>query len=163
VHSLDAPRPAVARERMPSRAPMAVVGATALAPARAPNPVPAVRPALRLVAAAPPEPEPLPEPAFEPERLPDFARARWETCRIRIWRGYVTWQLVAESSSTGSAIALSPTFRARRAKGEPTRAPTLNAAARSAFQRLQELLESDGWERVDDGAAWYEGRFRRRA
>ena len=137
-------------------------GATALAPEPLVRPAPAERPTLHLVAAAPPEPEPLPEPLFEPERVPELARAQWETCRLRPWRGYVSWQLVAESGTTARAIALSPMFRARRAKNVLSPAPGENEAARRAVESLQAMLESHGWERVGDGDAWYEGRFRRR-
>ena len=162
VHPLPVPRPPPEPDRAPALAPVAVFdGATALAPAPLVTPAPAERPALHLVAAAPPEPE-LPEPLFEPERVPEFAPTRWESCRVRLWRGYVSWQLVAENSTTASPIALSPTFRARRANDVPDPAPTENAAARRAVEALQAMLESHGWERVGDGDAWYEGRFRRR-
>jgi hypothetical protein len=163
VHPLPAPRPPPEPDQTPALTPVAVVdGATALAPAPLQRPAPARRPALHLVAAAPPEPEPLPEPLFEPERVPDLAPQRWETCQVRLWRGYVSWQLVAESSTTAGTIALSPAFRARRAKDAPSPAPAENAAARQAVEELQAMLEAHGWERVGEGAAWYEGRFRRR-
>ena len=161
VHPLPVPRPAITAERMPSLAPVAAFdGATALAPAPLQFPAPAERPALHLVAAAPPEPEPLPEPLFEPERMPAVAPVRWETCRMRLWRGYVSWQLVAEGTTAGT-VALSPTFRARRARDAASRVPAENEAARRAVEALQTMLESHGWERVGDGDAWYEGRFRR--
>ena len=160
VHPLPVPRQPTEPE--PAIAPVAVIdGATALAPAPLVHPTPAARPALRLVAAAPPELE-LPEPLFEPERAPELAPQRWETCRVRLWRGYVSWQLVAESSTTASTIALSPTFRAPRAKNAPSPAPAENDAARQAVERLQAMLQLHGWERVGSGDAWYEARFHRR-
>jgi hypothetical protein len=119
-------------------------GATALSPAPLAYPAPGARPALHLVAAAPPELE-LPEPLFEPERAPHLAPERWETCRVRLWRGYVSWQLVAESNTTASTVALSPTFRARRAKDAASPAPAENEAARRAVEALQAMLESHGW------------------
>jgi hypothetical protein len=132
-------------EPEPALAPVAVIhGATALSPAPFAYPAPAARPALYLVAAAPPELE-LPEPLFEPERAPRLAPERWETCRVRLWRGYVSWQLVAESSTTASTFALSPTFRARRAKDAASPAPAENEAARRAVEALQAMLESHGW------------------
>jgi hypothetical protein len=162
VHPLPVRRPPPEPDRTPVSAPVAVIdGATALAPAPLQRPAPAARPALHLVAAALPEPEPLPEPLFEPERAPELAPARWETCRVRLWRGYLSWQLVAESSKTASTVALSPMFRARRAKDVPSPAPAENEAARRAVEALQAMLESHGWHRVGDGDAWYEGRFRR--
>lgn len=161
VHPLPVPQPPP--EPASGLAPVAVIdGATALAPAPLMHPAPAARPALHLVAAAPAELE-LPEPLFEPERAPQLAPERWETCRVRLWRGYVSWQLVAESSTTASTVALSPTFRARRAKDAPFPAPAETEAARRAVEELQAMLASHGWERVGDGDAWYEGRFRRRS
>ena len=73
----------------------------------------------------------------------------------------MSWQLVAESSTTGGTVALSPAFRARRAKDVPAPVPTQNEAARQAAEALKAMLEAYGWERVG-GSAWYEGRFRRR-
>jgi len=163
VHPLPLPVPRPPSGPEPALASVAVFdGATALAPAPLMQPAPAARPALHLVAAAPAELE-LPEPLFEPERAPQLAPQRWETCRVGLWRGYVSWQLVAESTTTASTVALSPTFRARRAKDTSSPAPAENEAARRAVEALHAMLESHGWERVGDGDAWYEGRFRRRS
>ncbi len=87
---------------------------------------------------------------------------RWETCRVRLWRGYVSWQLVAENSATASRRRALPHVPGAPREG-PRRplAPTENDAARRAVEALQAMLESHGWERVGDGDAWYEGRFRR--
>jgi hypothetical protein len=163
VHPLPTHPPQAVPQQAPAPVAVAVThGATALAPAPEVRPAPEQRPALHLVAAAPPEPEPLPEPLFEPERAPALEPVRWETCGVKLWRGYVSWQLVAESSTTPSTVALSPAFRARRAKEVVPPVPTQNEAARKAVEALQAMLEAHGWERVGDRDAWYEGRFRRR-
>jgi hypothetical protein len=93
-----------------------------------------------------------PEPASNP--LPAQPEGRTvESCRIKLWRGYVKSQLYAAPLDRGGTppvgLFFSPFFRLR---DEET--PTKKADA--ALRTLIERLERDGWEVVSGGPRWYQ-------
>jgi hypothetical protein len=78
---------------------------------------------------------------------------RVETCRIELWRGYVTSSFVARSAEgDGAAVAeASPAFRWRG-----KRAPD-SEEAKLAHYELLKRLKDDGWSETDGrGEEWYE-------
>jgi hypothetical protein len=76
-----------------------------------------------------------------------------ETCRIALWRGYVTSSFVArvtEGPETGAVIETSSSFRWRGSK------PRDMEEARLAHYELVSLLKNEGWSPSGEGAEWYE-------
>jgi hypothetical protein len=73
-----------------------------------------------------------------------------ESCQIRLWRGYFSYQLYAASGSgdVDRALALSPYFRVK----DP-QAP--GAAATAALREVLDQLEAEGWTVASEGQRWY--------
>jgi hypothetical protein len=78
---------------------------------------------------------------------------RLETCRIELWRGYVSAGFVAKNAD--GVVAESSTFKWRTAR------PPDSEEARLAFYELVGLLKSAGWTASGDGAEWYDATFAR--
>jgi hypothetical protein len=75
-----------------------------------------------------------------------------ETCRIDLWRGYVTSSFVArvtDGPEAGAVIETSSSFRWRGSK------PRDMEEARLAHYELVSLLKNEGWSPSGDGAEWY--------
>jgi hypothetical protein len=72
--------------------------------------------------------------------VPDSEPRGWQSCRVRLWKGYVKKQFYAETAS-GEWVGKSPYFRLEQ--GEEIE-DSHNAAA--AFDALVERLLEDGWE-----------------
>lgn len=70
-------------------------------------------------------------------------------CEIRLWHGYVKYQLYASSEGATASVALSGLFRLRDED-----APTEKALAE--LEDLIARLEAEGWAVVDDGPRWYD-------
>lgn len=76
-----------------------------------------------------------------------------ESCRIALWRGYVTSRFVArvaEGQESGAVIETSSSFRWRGSK------PRDMEEARLAHYELVSLLKNGGWSPTGEGAEWYE-------
>jgi hypothetical protein len=76
-----------------------------------------------------------------------------ETCRIALWRGYLTSSFVArvtEGPERGAVIETSSSFRWRGSK------PRDLEEARLAHHELVSLLKNAGWSPNGEGAEWYE-------
>ena len=76
-----------------------------------------------------------------------------ETCRIALWRGYVTSSFVARVTGgpeSGAVIETSSSFRWRGSK------PRDMEEARLAHYELVSLLKNEGWSPSSEGAEWYE-------
>jgi hypothetical protein len=73
-----------------------------------------------------------------------------ESCQIRLWRGYLRYQLYAASGrdGVGRALALSPYFRLKDSE-------TPGAAAKAALGELLDQLEAEGWTVVQERWSWY--------
>jgi hypothetical protein len=103
-----------------------------------------------------PFPRPLDEPVGRPgtghRRSKEAAARRVQRCGIRLWHGYVKYQLYA--SSEGSAFGLSEFFRLRD-KDVPTE------EALAELENLITRLEAKGWAVVDEGPRWYDVQFER--
>jgi hypothetical protein len=82
---------------------------------------------------------------------------RVETCRVALWRGYMTASFYARSSDdTDGAIGEpSRSFRSRRGAVPDTE------ETRRAHRELVSRLEADGWLRTGGEGAWYETEFAR--
>jgi hypothetical protein len=78
---------------------------------------------------------------------------RVETCRIALWRGYLTSSFVArvtEGPERGAVIETSSSFRWRGSKARDLE------EARLAHHELVSLLKNAGWSPNGEGAEWYE-------
>jgi hypothetical protein len=73
-----------------------------------------------------------------------------EICQIRLWRGYVRYQLYAAlgRDGVGRTLAHSPYFRLK----DPE-AP--GAEAKAALRDLLDRLEAGGWTVAQEGRRWY--------
>lgn len=81
----------------------------------------------------------------------------WQRCRIRPWRGYVSWRFYAEWTEDGEvAVVESPPFRAKGAEG-----PDETEQAAAAHGKLLERLRDQGWMVVSLGTHWYDIGLRR--
>jgi len=128
-----------------------------VAPAGALDPsegAPGSRPAERRMPL--PFPRPLDQPVGRPgaghHRSKEAAEKGVQRCGIRLWHGYVKYQLYA--SSEGASVALSDSFRLRDED-----APTEEALAE--LENLITRLEAKGWAVVDEGPRWYDVQFER--
>lgn len=77
---------------------------------------------------------------------------RVETCRISLWRGYVTSSFAArlvDGADGGALVDASSSFRWRRT------GPPDTEEARLAHHELLSRLGSDGWAPSGEGAEWY--------
>lgn len=76
-----------------------------------------------------------------------------ETCRIALWRGYMTSSFVARVTGgpeSGAVIETSSSFRWRGSK------PRDMEEARLAHYELVSILKNEGWSPSGEGAEWYE-------
>ena len=173
VVQMAAPAPAESRPRKPAKAakaakavadPSAAKTAKTAKPPKPPKPpkpaaAPSARAAPKPARARRPAPQPppsrrRPEPEPEPEPVPPpppptrrFAPSgeQWETCRIRLWRGYVSRCYVAQVDGAETPIARSSSFRA-----------VATPEATEALQDMVAELTGKGWEQVhDDDGAWH--------
>lgn len=83
---------------------------------------------------------------------------RLETCRIVLWRGYVTSAFTARTTHDHRGVVVaqpSASFRSRSATAPDT------PETRSAHADVVSRLEADGWVQAGQGAAWYETEFAR--
>jgi hypothetical protein len=80
------------------------------------------------------------------------AAGRVQSCEIRLWHGYVKYQLYA--SSEGPSFALSDFFRLRD-EDRPTK------KALAELENLITRLEAKGWAVVDEGPRWSDVKFER--
>jgi hypothetical protein len=119
---------------------------------------------------SPPKAEPRPEPLSEPvveqkepspqsrERAPARRRAPAKAnvvrCEIRLWRGFVKFQLFAVMAGSEGAFAVSPYFRLRE---DDTPTPQ----AEHALAALLANLERAGWTVASSGPTWYRHRLER--
>jgi hypothetical protein len=102
------------------------------------------------------------EPAPESDRLWREGVPRQDTelvveiCQIRLWRGYVRYQLYAAlgGDEDGRALAHSPYFRLK----DPERP---SAQAKAALRNLLEQLEASDWTVTHEGSHWYSFRLER--
>ena len=142
-----------------------------------PPPLPPLEDQLPEIPALHEEVQPLPleltqereqEPDQELEPAPESARF-WreaapkkqtelgvEICQIRLWRGYVRYQLYAASGGDedGRVLAHSPYFRVK----DPERP---SAQARAALRNLLDQLEARDWAVTHEGSHWYSFRLER--
>jgi hypothetical protein len=106
-------------------------------------------------------PKAAPAPASRARAAPPAAKRPaspdWQTCRVRLWHGYIKKQFYAEAPGTGAWVAQSPFFRIE--KGQ-----TLDGSqqAADAFDALLDELISDGWEIVDRRPDSWQTSLRRR-
>jgi hypothetical protein len=120
---------------------------------RRPAPPPrAMPPPVRQRPPAPRPPEPEPAPAPEPTRRFAPTGERWELCRIRLWRGYVSRCYVAEVEGAEAPIARSPSFKA-----------VSTPEATAALQAMVGELRDKGWEQIQDADGAWHGWMRRPA
>ena len=96
-----------------------------------------------------------PDDQVPPER-PGEPRQDWalriETCRIGLWRGYVTASFCARSLDRAPGLAVaepSSAFRWRKGSGTETE------EARLAHYELLARLKSEGWTPTGQGDTWY--------
>jgi hypothetical protein len=87
-------------------------------------------------------------------RVKESAERRVQRCEIRLWQGYVKYQLHA--SREGASFALSDFFRLRDAD-VPTK------AALAELEDLITRLEVMGWAVVGEGPRWYDVELERAA
>ena len=83
---------------------------------------------------------------------------RVQTCRIVLWRGYVTSAFYARATDGSSGkpiVEPSASFRSRRAAAPGAQ------EARSAHADVVSRLESEGWIQTGRGAEWYATEFAR--
>lgn len=82
---------------------------------------------------------------------PDGWVARVETCRIVLWRGYLTsafYASVGGDSPGASVVEPSPAFRLRRSAIE-------SDEARRAYRQVLSRLTAEGWTPTGQGSEWY--------
>ena len=152
--SLPAPPTAKSSPPPPTPSP-----APAGSPRRSSAPPPATPSPPRRERRPPPRPQrPVPEPeAALPTRrfVPSAVEGEWETCRIRLWRGYVTRCYIAQTEGaegTETPIARSPSFKA-----------VSTPEATAALQEMVADLRGKGWEQVHDTDGAWHGLMRRPA
>jgi len=78
---------------------------------------------------------------------------RVETCRVELWRGYVTSSFVArvvDGPELGAVLDTSSSFRWRGSRTPDTE------EARLAHHELVSRLKAGGWSPSGDGTQWYE-------
>jgi hypothetical protein len=138
----------------PASGPPAVTTSTPKPPATKP-------PAAKPPAAKPPAAKPPATPArarpTEPAPAPP-AQPGWQSCRIRLWHGYIKKQFYAESPETGELVARSAFFRVEKGS---TIEDSSNAA--DAFDALVDELVAAGWEITGRRPGSWDVALRRRA
>jgi len=109
---------------------------------------PARSPAAR--AARPPARRRPDRPVRTGERAPGArAPGRWQSCRVRLWQGYIGNQFYAESPAGGEWLAQSPIFHVDKG-----RAIEDSEQAAEAFDAFLDELIADGWEIAGGTASW---------
>jgi len=83
---------------------------------------------------------------------PSGSRSEWETCRVQMWRGYVSRCYVAQAEGQEAPIARSPSFRQEK-----------GPEATAALDSLVAVLRERGWEPVTGAEGGWKGELRRRA
>jgi hypothetical protein len=148
----------------PASGPPAVTPSTPKPPATKPpaaKPPAAKPPAAKPPAAKPPAAKPPAAPApagpTEPAPAPP-AQPGWQSCRIRLWHGYIKKQFYAESPETGELVARSAFFRVEKGS---TIEDSSNAA--DAFDALVDELVAAGWEITGRRPGSWDVALRRRA
>jgi hypothetical protein len=96
--------------------------------------------------------QPVGRPGTGHHRSKEAAETGVQRCRIRLWHGYVKYQLYA--SSEGVSFAPSDSFRLRDRD-----APTEEALVE--LENLISRLEAKGWAVVGEGPHWYDVQFER--
>jgi hypothetical protein len=91
-------------------------------------------------------------PSDGPGEPPQGWALRIETCRIELWRGYMTASFYARSIDRAPGLAVaepSTAFRWRKGSGIETE------EARLAHYELLARLKSEGWTLTGEGDTWY--------
>ena len=91
-------------------------------------------------------------PPDGPDEPPQGWALRIETCRVELWRGYLTASFYARSVDRAPGLAVaepSTAFRWRKGSGIETE------EARLAHYELLARLKSEGWTLTGEGDTWY--------
>jgi hypothetical protein len=101
-------------------------------------------------AARPPAPRRSHQPVRTGERAPGArAPGEWQSCRVRLWQGYIGNQFYAESPGGGAWLVQSPIFNADKG-----RAIEDSEQAAEAFDAFLDELIADGWEITGGTGSW---------
>jgi hypothetical protein len=154
-------RPAFKRPalKLPEARPRAVKAPSVEAPSGEPRPGTAHAPKAPAAESSAARPPAAPAPARPSERAPAPAtQPGVQSCRIRLWHGYIKKQFYAESPETGELVAKSAFFRVEKGS---TIQDSSNAA--EAFDALVDELAGDGWEITGREPGSWDVALRRRA